>query len=460
MRVKRNSVDYNAIKSFVGHYSYLSPFNKKSVKFNHVLYPSIIHAYFGEISPLRIRHFIKTKNLNNKAPTAFVKEVLKAYPVHEGVSYSTSDSDVEVMRSILTAYFSQNADLSAKLSRTGDRTILFADDTVFDTVLGVKAGTGTSMIGENKYGELLMEIRSQIQSGELGYDTDKFQPFEDSSLPPLAVYEGDYAPLADTYPYEFTVAGANFTSIQDMMDKFNRHTSKRLAEIRKQQVEFFKEGTESGASQSKIQKQWQEKVTALQEEGQPVTAQDFALLRLKFLETAIQDKFSHPNMLKLLNAVGRRPMRAHAGVLSSESIDVINEIRQTMFISSPTKKRKTKEVQLKPKIGVSEIFEFVRELEEEGQLDRLHISPVAPTVESDEELKLMEHIRVLKQYRDRYTMPLPLVAKGVKAHDYLDKGQVGLEEYGELEVLLDKTSKFNPRSVRKPRAPRRARRAR
>lgn len=68
----------------------------------------------------------------------------------------------QVMAEIVRAKFTQNPDLAARLLATGDAELI-EGTTWGDTCWGIDLRTGK---GENRLGKILMEVRSELQTGQ------------------------------------------------------------------------------------------------------------------------------------------------------------------------------------------------------------------------------------------------------------------------------------------------------
>lgn len=141
----------NEINSFKGEYSFLSNFEKCSIEFEGLTYPSVEHA------------FQAAKTLDTNKRLSFTKgspgcakrmgRCLKLRPDWEEIKDS-------VMYACLKSKF-RNDDMRKKLIATGDA-VLIEGNNHGDCYWGMVNGEG-----QNKLGLLLMQIRSEIRCADL-----------------------------------------------------------------------------------------------------------------------------------------------------------------------------------------------------------------------------------------------------------------------------------------------------
>lgn len=144
----------NKITRFTGRYRFLSNFWRCDIMLDGVIYPSVEHAYQAA----------KTVNLEERRKIRDCDSPGDAKRLGRTVSIRR-DWDyirLSVMRELLTYKFKHHPTLAEALKSTGDAELI-EGNTWGDTYWGVCNGKG-----DNNLGKLLMEIRAELEQGEVG----------------------------------------------------------------------------------------------------------------------------------------------------------------------------------------------------------------------------------------------------------------------------------------------------
>ena len=140
------------INEFVGEYRFLSNFYPSPIRCAGVVWPTVEHGYQASKTddPLW-----RGKILQASTPGS-----AKWHGRQAPIRSDWLDVRIKVMRFWLTKKFLQNDELYLKLCQTGSAHLV-EGNSWNDTFWGVSNETG---IGENWLGQLLMELRTELQS--------------------------------------------------------------------------------------------------------------------------------------------------------------------------------------------------------------------------------------------------------------------------------------------------------
>jgi len=137
------------IKGFFGEYRWLSNFWYSSVEYDGLIYPTVEHAYqAAKTYSIADREIIKQANAPSDA-----KRLGKRVKIRDDWHLVK----IDVMKDLLRKKFTLPA-LREKLLATGDSPLEEAN-TWGDTFWGTCEG-----LGQNKLGELLMEVRNELHN--------------------------------------------------------------------------------------------------------------------------------------------------------------------------------------------------------------------------------------------------------------------------------------------------------
>jgi predicted NAD-dependent protein-ADP-ribosyltransferase YbiA (DUF1768 family) len=457
-RVRKNAgyaQQSDAITSFVGGYNYLSNFFEVPFVFDDKVWPSVEHCYQANMSGTRTQY----ERIRNTPTARGVYNLVKSW-LKKGETFHIYDPEQKktayfLMLSIQEAKFTQNPKLAKQLVQTGNREIIPSDEEV-GPLWGIKDG-----FGENLLGDILMDIRYRLSRKILRMADDLDSGVEDTSLGVITSFEGPFAFLSNDFPFPIEEEGEVYESISAALEGYRLHTLEvkrqglmRLkAAIAQSRAEHPKDTTE--------QRKKREKPIYAEFSPPDTWDHDYARNRDILLKTYLHRKFStEPFYTQLVN-LGRSPIRVTDYNLRP-TVRIINEMR--LLLPLENKKSKTKPDREYLSVDWSELtMEHVRTFIDSIK-PKLSGHGIAPPYEEYDTLQegLEDYIRVLKQYKQKVQMDLPLAARTVDPLDYFLRAQdeMPLDRKNEIEVLNEDLAKLNPRQARSPRNARSARKVR
>jgi ribA/ribD-fused uncharacterized protein len=151
-RALDEDMDEGPIESFKGVFRFLSNFYPCAIRYSGNLYPTAEHAYQAA----------KTLDPQERLAVRSALTPGQAKKLGQRVTLQPGWDDLkdEVMRIILADKFTRNPELGMALKATKDRELI-EGNTWGDVYWGVCGG-----MGENRLGQILMEVRHFLQAGE------------------------------------------------------------------------------------------------------------------------------------------------------------------------------------------------------------------------------------------------------------------------------------------------------
>jgi len=144
---------HESIEHFNGPFSFLSNFYPAEVHLDGLEYPTVEHA-FQAAKSVSLQHRERVQSASTPG---------KAKRLGRGVKlrHDWEDVKVAIMGDLLRSKFTYHEDLGVKLLATGDAHLVEGNDWG-DTFWGVCNG-----VGENWLGQLLMQVRRELQEDKL-----------------------------------------------------------------------------------------------------------------------------------------------------------------------------------------------------------------------------------------------------------------------------------------------------